>query len=358
MTWANLNGEQALSARVTIPYYGRWVADVAVAISAATPTRNVLTLGDLALTGYTFRSSEFAGQFLVRLAGGEGGWGKAISPRSYQGDAGIKLSLVLGDVAREVGETVRIDPAFDVPIGSLYVREAGPASRVLRQLAPTWWVDPDGTTRVGLRDASAIASHFDVISYDGERGVLEVATEVLADWMPGRTFTAPTLPAPLVVGSVTHSVTNEGASRVVVLVGATQAEAAGRLMQPLQSFEREDEPRRTFHGVYEYVVQDAGPPVHAVPFDSTLGLPNAVGPLLTVNGGTCKPTVGAECAILFLNGDPTKPRVLAGAADEVDLAYAEGRVARDGDTVTVGSASGTLTITGSTHTHGRSNVYA
>lgn len=345
MTWASLNGQQVLSARVTIPYYGRWVADVAVAIAATTPTSNALTLGDLVLNGYEFRSTDYAGQFLARLAGGAGGWGKQVAPRAYQSPAGIRLSLVLGDVAREVGESVVVDSAADVLFGSYYIREAGPASRVLRQLAGgVWWVAPDGTTHVGARDTSAIASHFDVIKYDGSRGLVEVATETLVDWMPGRTFTAPTLPSSLVVGSVTHTVTNEGASRMAVLVAADQT-AASRLTGPIEAFERESEPRRTYHGVYDYVIQTQDTQPHAVPSDPTLGLPNVQAPIQNLNGGTIKPTVGASCAVVFLDGNPTKPRIIGGPADEVDIADADGACIRDGDNVTItgfGPASGKI----------------
>ena len=142
-----------------------------------------------------------------------------VPARAYASPAGVRLSMVLKDVATEVGETVAFFGPAD-SIGLAYVREAGPAQRVLRQLAgELWWITPAGVTAIqGTRDVSLIKSAFDVLDYRGASGRVHVATEVLADWMPGRTFTAPTLEgATLGIGAVSLDFTTDGKARLEVL---------------------------------------------------------------------------------------------------------------------------------------------
>lgn len=216
-SWANVDGDMVTSGRLTVPYSGLWVADLALSDETAISGAVTLYVGDLALKGYVFRGGPFTGSFSARLFGGFGGWRKKVTPRAYYSPVGLALSTILGDVAIEVGEQVQIDA--DVTIGNRFVRELGPAARVLRQIAgPTWWCDPaSGKTVVGKRPATVIKSDFTVEHYHRSEGRLSIASEVLKDWMPGRSFTAPTISTPKIISSASFTFSTEGRARIEVL---------------------------------------------------------------------------------------------------------------------------------------------
>lgn len=215
-SFLSLNGRRVVSARVTMPYYGAWVADVVLAISDTIPLSAALVLGDLTLSGTIYRMSSFSGARSARIVGGAAGWRKTIPAQAYVRPSGIAMSLVLGDAAALVGEQVRI--ANDVILGTTYVRENAPAERLLRQLAgPTWWIDPSGVTQVGTRAGGAITSPFQIVEWSGGRGFFEVATETLSDWMPGRTFSNANVTKSQQIGMTTYLADNTGKLRVLVL---------------------------------------------------------------------------------------------------------------------------------------------
>ena len=217
--WANLDGVRVVSARVTIPWFGAWAADVVLADASSIGEMPTLTIGTLVLEGARARASSFSGARSARLVGGRGGWRKDVGARAYRFAGGVRLATVLGDAAAEVGEAVDLDAALaSATVGDAYVREAGPASRVLRQLAgPAWWTDPaTGRTKVGSRVPTPITSDFSVEGYKGAEGRVVVATEALADWTPARTFTSPTLGVTLTVGGASLVVEGDGRARVEV----------------------------------------------------------------------------------------------------------------------------------------------
>lgn len=229
--WGTLNGQRIISGKITIPYYGSWSADVtlnleasvlpqvvALGVPTALPPPVTILLGDLTLQGYAYRVFSFAGARSARCSGGVGGWKNNVIAKSYQNPAGINLSMVLGDAAKEVGESVVVNP--DSSIGTAYMREAAPAQRVLKQLAGAlWWIDPKtGTTNVSpTRRSDAITTPFQVVSYNGGLGVFTIASENLGDWMPGRVFTSPTVTVQQTVSSVVHAIDNTGKVRTEVM---------------------------------------------------------------------------------------------------------------------------------------------
>lgn len=214
--FAAFGGQRVITAHVAIPAYGAWSADVSLAVSAPIPsTAAPLVLGDLSLLGTVFRAADFAGSRSARVVGGYGGWQKSVPAQAYRG-ANVRISTVLKDAAAAVGERVQVD-ASDTNLGS-FTRAAGRASQTLRQVGgPQWWVAPDGVTHVGPRPASAITSQFDVIAWSGKTGRFTIASETLADWLPGRTFTAPTVGSTKTIGFVSIEMANDGRLRLEVL---------------------------------------------------------------------------------------------------------------------------------------------
>jgi hypothetical protein len=225
--YAELNGVRVVSGSLTVPYYGAWSADLALATQdpiASAPMGCRVTVGPLVAVGTVYRSAPFAASRSVRLVGGAGGWRKSIPKRAYFASGGLSLGLVLGDAAKESGETLAIDD--DGPIGDHMTRPTGPGARLLRELVSLWWIDPaTGTTRVSTsRPSAPITSDFQVISWDAGRGEFQIATEALQDWLPGNTFTSTNVATVQTIAASTFRIEPSGTLRVIVLTtGAVAA---------------------------------------------------------------------------------------------------------------------------------------
>ena len=136
-----------------------------------------------------------------------------------------------------------------------------------------------------------------------------------------------------------------------------------RMWEAFRALVRGELAELPYLGAYRYVVRaSALGTVDAEPATTTLGLPSVLrAPVLPgVMGETSTATVGAECVVMFLDGDPTLPRVLSiTGVDEARIAGGTAVVGRVGDAVEVtlvalpvtgggggtvsGTASGTIT---------------
>ncbi len=194
--YATLNDFGISHLHLVIPSRGLWTADVVLDRSVTMSDLAgavTLKLGDnFVLVGTVFRAGDFTGAAGYRVVGGAGGWMKLLPAKAYQSPAGVKLSAVVSDTARAVGETVNVQQ--DSTVGNFFIREnQAPASRVLNALAPSWWVNPaDGVTQVGTRAQTQITSQFDTLPVaDGTSlllGRIVVATDKPEEWIPGRQF--------------------------------------------------------------------------------------------------------------------------------------------------------------------------
>lgn len=213
MSYMTLAGHRASSARVSLPLYGIWTADVVLPVAPELSGMVALVVGSLTLRGTPVRQADFAGDRLVRIVGGAYGWQRDVSAKGYR-DA--KLSAILTDVAAECGERIEgYDSSAEV---DHYARLQGPASRVLRDLAaPLWYMRTDGVTSLAVRDATPIVTPFQVTARDGAKGLTVVATEDPQDWMPGRRFASVTTPDLQTVSHVSLVASEAGALRAEVL---------------------------------------------------------------------------------------------------------------------------------------------
>jgi hypothetical protein len=326
-SWASLAGNRVVSGVVTIPFLGTWTADLTLATDVAVASTPILTIGNLTMQGAVVRQDSFAGVRQVRLVGGFGGWMKQVTARAYTMPLGASLpvSLVLLDVAREVGETLKF--TLNASFGSQFVREAASAQRTLEQVSGgQWWIDPSGTTHIGARPTQTIQSPFQVIAYDGGRGSLQISTEDPAAWIPGATFSSSTVPTTQQVSLVTHTITSDGAARIDVLAMPSVGSGVDRIIAALRALIKTELPSYTFNGVYEYAVQASadGVTVDASPASSGPDIPGVDTPKLPLPtitklrlrsglaGCSSTPKVGSILAVSFLNGDPSKPIVLGG----------------------------------------------
>ena len=217
--YATVGDQRITSGSLLMPYYGSWAADFDVPTPEAITGAVQVTIGGLTLQGSTYRSAAFAGARSARLVGGTGGWRHQLTGRAY--GPGVTASMVLRDAAAELGETVNV--VVDTPLGTNYVRPAVSGGALLRMLAgQLWYIDQAGVTQVVARRPSAVVSSaFTVIDRAGDEGMLDIATESPEEWMPGNTFSGPTVTVPQTISSTVFILDNDGTMRLRVLtVGA------------------------------------------------------------------------------------------------------------------------------------------
>lgn len=212
--YAELAKHRVISATLTIPWCGLWVADVGL---TEAPTRGLsgkieLKIAGLTMVGTIIRGASFQGNFRARLVGGAAGWRRVIGPKPYRSAAGLKRGPILRDAAREAGE--EIDVTDDAVIGEFFPRAEGVAVKVLEVLYPNWWIAPSGRTQIAARATPTVSTPFDLISYDAAVGRYTIATEHPESFVPGARFVSPTT-ALAQVNLVTHELT-QGKLRTVV----------------------------------------------------------------------------------------------------------------------------------------------
>ena len=225
MSFSSYAGADIISGSITIPYWGAISADVGFTTTSSVNLTGTLIIGDLSYKCTVFRSSEFGGSRTARLVGGYGGWRKNIPTQGYNLSSGVKASLVLGDCANIVGEQVTV--VTDRSLGQQWAREEAPASRTLKQIAGIeWWVEPSGVTRVGPRtNLTQITSPFEVLARTGGKGTVTIATEIYADWTPGRTFLIPGSATPVTISAVILTLGEGGKARLEVLTYGAENES-------------------------------------------------------------------------------------------------------------------------------------
>jgi hypothetical protein len=337
--YASLNGLIVTDARVTVPYQGRWVADVKLDHASdisPSPGACTLQIAGLSLVGTLFRTSALGGAQQARIVGGYGGWANTLPAKYYQHDVGVRLSVVLGDAARECGE--KLGTVTDRVVGQAYTRLQDDARATLDLFAAMWFVAPDGTTQIADRSAKEIASPFTAThEQDGASGRYTVTTENPEDWVPGNTFT-PVSGTQQKIQSVDIAL-SAGALRVEVTCRRSNVD---QLRAALSALVASVQAEQRFFGAYEYsVAAQNGNRIDANPTDGSLGLPPVTSVPMRFTDKVTLP-VGYRVLVGFVNGQPTRPYVAAGDPDAspelVAIAGTGPAVARVGDTVTISQA--------------------
>jgi len=182
-----VNGVSASKMRATISASGApWVdATLVDELELERGAAVSVTFADQTIAGVVASGGVFAGRSAYRIIGGKGGWFKSLpAGEPYADDLGVEVSVVLGDAARSAGETLADLPS--TRLGTRFARIAGPASRVLNELAPrNWYVDFAGVTRIGQRPVTTYSGDAPRTRVDKSIGVIELAAESLAGLVPG-----------------------------------------------------------------------------------------------------------------------------------------------------------------------------
>lgn len=358
-----LDGRPMLRCALTVPRWGIWHADAVVASgeAIAVGTRVVVELGGATYSGTVRSGGVWREEGRYRIVGGAGGWSTELRDRSYQSALGVRRDNVVADAARECGETLG-DTWDDARLGPHFARPAGEASLVLDAVAPeSWHVDGLGDTQLGVRAPAAFGLPYVVAERHDARGVLVVQAEGIAGLVPGATLEG------IEVASVRHELT-EGGIRSVLWAhrDSLTDRLAGAVRALVRWFTRET----AYHRLVEYrVVKVSSGLLDLRPVRASTGAPALVAvPMVHgVPGTSAEPQTGSTCLVVFVDGDPTRPMVVAyegptGAAyrpdvlsilaDELTLGDSEmgvanpaGRFVRYGDSVTFGAPGpGTLLI--------------
>ncbi len=341
---ATLNGLRATSARANIPAWGCWYAEVSLDGEHALSGSATLKIADLTLMGTILSGGAAKGRSTFRIVAGAGGWGRELKAKSYVNDATVKISTVIGDAAREAGETLA-PVAASSRTGPAYVREAGHASNVLQTLSPrAWYVDELGVTRLGSRSAGALTGNVTRIApVDKSRGKLVLAAESVASILPGIVVDG------LTAVDVLHEISSATGLRST-LWGAQNPSA----LDSVEALVRQLDPDRAFRGVTEYRVDTrTGNRLNLQPVRVSSGMPELK--LVPVRPGVagCKATVALASRVLvgFVDSDPSRPFVIAHEDADgdnflpTDLSLVGGvlGVARQTDAVQAGPFAGTIT---------------
>lgn len=205
------NPSTIVRARVTLPFSGIFHVDLRATDVIEVVGPQTFTLDTLSLTCASTRSLNEVGSTGVRLVGGRAGWRTEAASKQYRN---ALVSTIVTDTANTVGEAAPI-VANDGPIGS-YFRTDDLASAVLDDLfGDGWWLDPTGVVQTAARDSSPITSGFQCMAVYGAAGRYVMGVDVIADWMPGRSFANDVVSG--TIGRVTHYL-EETSVRTEVLV--------------------------------------------------------------------------------------------------------------------------------------------
>jgi hypothetical protein len=303
---ATLAGRHATSARVTIPSWGLWFADVALDGEHTLSGAADLVLSDLTLKGAILSGGPAKGRSHYRVVGGAGGWGKTIPRRPYGSDVGVRIATILSDAAREAGETLSGASSTD-RVGPGYVRNEGAASLTLERFAHKgWYVDDDGTTKIGQRASSALDSAVPRVSQvDLARGTVTLAPTLLAPIKPGVVVDG------LTAVDVQHEFTPKG---IRSTVWGALASGTSRALDALKRLIDQLDPNRKFRGIYEYrVVTLEGSRVNLQPVRVSTGMPSLARVKVRPGVAGCEATLalGSTVGVMFFDGEPTRPFVFS-----------------------------------------------
>jgi hypothetical protein len=337
--FASVNGQQIVSGTLMIPLIGAWTADVQLATSTPLSGTCTVVIGNLTLNGFVYRSEPYGGQVQARIVAGAGGWRTEVQKQGYGSKSGVKLGTILNDVAGAVMESVNV--ANNTSVGPAFTRITGAASDVLWQLyaqgiIPAWYIDPSGVTQVTAWPSVVVGSSFTVTDQKSDEGLVVVATEDYASWLPGCSFSGPTITGTYNNAGVTYVWDNEGTFRMEVLT-QTGNSTEDRVIGPLNAvIDARVAPTR-FYGRYEYTISNPSTStVDGSPTDTTLGLPDLQNiPLDADSISSYSPANGGTCHIMFLNGQATQPICVwtSGNPTMASLLGGSNPVARLGDQV-------------------------
>lgn len=300
---ASLDSFPINSCELDIPKRGTWLARVRLTDADGPAEGELVTLsiGPLSLVGTVLASGQHGGVATARVVGGYGGWRQAPTGLSFQNDGNLTKRDVAQALAASVGEqvesdggTIGINWSFD-PLAS--------AGANLDAIGP-WYVREDGVTVLGERPE--LGSFTTIVNeFEGLEGRAScLIEEHQADkFLPGALISAASLENSI---RVRHTRFLYSPTKFVVEISSLE-------QQPNRLAEHAARKNRHL-GTYLYrIIEQIGDRLQLQAIDPVRGIPDQA--LVTKSHGipgvesTCSPS--GEVLVVFANGNPDKPRVLA-----------------------------------------------
>jgi len=303
MSAVTLNGVASSRGRVQIPAWGAWWADVDLSDDAVLSGAVTLLVGDAEFSGTIVSGGVSDGRAAYRVVGGAGGLGRTLPARGYHDADGVRVSTVVGDLASEAGES--IVGASSARRGPHYARPAQAACVTLAELAPqSWYVASDGVVHVGARPEVAYAGDAPRVRVDSSGGVIDFAVD----------SDVPTFVPGLVVDGAASATDVElywEGARLTARVWSG-ARPSRRLDAWRRVYDAID-PRRAYRGVTEYrVVTQTGELFALQAVRVASGMPDLQDvPCRGVPGVRATVTLGELVLVAFVDGDPSRPAIIA-----------------------------------------------
>lgn len=348
MSLATIDGLPVSRLRAQVPDWGAWWVDLdCTSDEPVTGTVELLIAGEELHGAIASGGVNAGGRSRYRVVGGKGKWGSELPRKPYLDDAGVRVSKVLDDLAREAGETIADLPSTRQ--GPHYARAEGPAADTLNLLAPrNWYIDFAGVTHFGRRAASTYEEDAPRTE-NPEARVVELTVDTIAGLVPGVVLDG-RLPATDVEYELTGS-------RLVARVYSGSKRSRRR--QALYDLVRSLFPHLAYVGTWEYrVLAQQGERLTLMPARSATNLPALravpVRPGIPGAKGTVLP--GELVLVTFADPSlgPSRPQVFAhdhadspGWLATVDLSLggpAALPIAYQGSLVQAGPFAGVVTL--------------
>lgn len=298
---ATLNGHRVMSGRVHIPKWGFWHAEVTLDGEITLAGAAVLKIADATFNGTVTSGGPSKGRSTFRIVAGAGGWGRTIKRKSYANDANDKISTVLGDAAREIGETLA-PIASTERVGANFTRPEATASTVLQMVAAqAWYVDEAGVTRLGSRAPGALVGTVTrVTPVNLARGKIVLAAESIATILPGLVVDG------LTAVDVEHDISANG------LRSTVWGSQEGSALDSFRGLMEQADPSWRFRGVTEYRVGELeGTRLNLQPVLVSTGMPDLHRVTIRpgVPGCSAETGLGSYVLVGFVNADESRPFV-------------------------------------------------
>lgn len=302
---ATLNGRPITSARVQIPAWGRWWAEVECASGDVLTGAATLKIDDVTFVGTILTGGVYETRTRYRIVAGAGGWGREVGAVAHTNDLGVKASTVVRDVAKACGETLGNEPSGTV--GPAYVRPAGVAAYVLEDLAPrAWYVDEAGSTRFGRRASAAWTGQAARMVADAAAGKTELAPATLTGLLPGAIVDG------IEAVDVEIRVSPESGVRATLWGARGGSTGGSRIPDALRRIVEGLTAAHRFFAPWEYrVVLRSADRVDLQTVRASSGMPDLRGVRIRQGSAGVRvyPKLGALCVVAFLDGDPGRPIV-------------------------------------------------
>ena len=308
MSAPTLNGLECAKVSLTIPWRGRWTAEIELASSTGAPTsgRATLIVGGMTLLGTvdTHESSSWVAKAWVKVIGGFGGWGKSVTqPLQFNDPAsGLLSTQVYAATAQAVGEPPPNDPSPQA-FGQNEIRMAAGTGAASIFDDRDWYVDlTTGVAQVTAWPSATLDPSAVIVNWNGleQRALLNSDALVL----PGTTLTDERFNGPsYIVRSVEQVYTQDGS----IVIADCSPNATDRLQDALTLFIRRavDSAHLKLYR-YRYVMgQGNNLALQAI----TPGAPdlNPIAQWNGLNGGTTTFAPSTEIVVGFVADTPATP---------------------------------------------------